>query len=232
MKHSLQILKTQFGTTFVARYSNSVRMLLTMVSITSCGGKHRRTASAVVGSAEHSACFQKWLTNAIRSSPTNEDLRRAYFWESRRLGSQENEKFAAKKRNIRLNRLWKARWYSTVEILTGHAPRAKSTTGGASSQRKRAFAVIEGRRFILWESVSAFDNGELATGLVSFSGHAGITNPSPVELREIPKDAAIRAVTVFGKGPTGQQRLTLVLQDITMKTALEEAVQEIESKDD
>jgi hypothetical protein len=29
-----------------------------------------------------------WIKNAIRGLPTDEDLRKAYFWESRRVGEQ------------------------------------------------------------------------------------------------------------------------------------------------
>lgn len=29
-----------------------------------------------------------WIMNAIRGLPTNEDLRKAYFWESRRVGEE------------------------------------------------------------------------------------------------------------------------------------------------
>ena len=95
---------------------------------------------------------------------------------------------------------------------------------------KTAFAVVEGRRFLYWDSVSAFDSGELAVGGVLFSGHAGITSPSPLEVRGLENPELV--VTLFGKGPQGQQRLTLRLTDATSKTSLENILLEITTKDD
>eukprot|EP00429_Kryptoperidinium_foliaceum_P034029 CAMPEP_0176170430 /NCGR_PEP_ID=MMETSP0120_2-20121206/87253_1 /TAXON_ID=160619 /ORGANISM="Kryptoperidinium foliaceum, Strain CCMP 1326" /LENGTH=135 /DNA_ID=CAMNT_0017508239 /DNA_START=258 /DNA_END=662 /DNA_ORIENTATION=- len=131
----------------------------------------------------------------INSLPTNEDLRRAYFWETRRLGARENEKFASEKRVARLERLWKARWHASVEV------RSNDEKEQAQSHWKSVFAVLEGRRFIFWASVAAFDSGELATGFLVLAGHAGITTISPIEAREIPEESMLeRAVTIFGKG--------------------------------
>jgi hypothetical protein len=178
------------------------------------------------------AFLQKWLTNAIRGLPTYEDLRKAYFWESRRMGSWENEKFASEKRVSRLNRLWKASWHSTVEIRSIDNGNAKATGANGQTQWKNAFAVVEGRRFVFWDSVSAFDSGELASGLVILSGHAGIATPSPVEMREIATEVAARVVTIFGKGSTGQQRITMVLPDTTARETFETTVTDIISKDD
>lgn len=169
---------------------------------------------------------ETWFTNALRSLPTNEDLRRAYFWECRRLRSYEKEKFASAKRISRLDRLWKARWHSTVEIL--------ANDDDGSPHWKSAFAVIEGRRFLLWESVMAFDSGALATGNVVFAGHAGMTSPSPVEMRGIQEDVVrLRVASIFGRGSGGKQtRMTMILPDAAKKATLEAAVSETVLKDE
>ena len=59
-----------------------------------------------------------WITNALRGVPTSEDLRRTYFWESRRLGASETESIAAAKRKARMERLWRVQWYRSVRMLT------------------------------------------------------------------------------------------------------------------
>jgi hypothetical protein len=164
--------------------------------------------------------------------PTNEDLRRAYFWESQRLGCDENEKFASEKRVARLERLWKSRWHSTVEIRAVDDPTLEDRDEHSESSWNHVFVVLEGRRFIFWGSVADFDRGELATGLLVLSGHAGITTPSPIEMREIPKDRTSRVVTLFGKGAAGQERMTIILPDERARRSLEAAVSEMTSKDD
>jgi hypothetical protein len=216
------------------RYGSTVYDSLAALGLVHSARKNGKEATEISSGdgSKDSAYLEKWFMNGLRSLPTNEDLRRAYFWESRRLGSYENEKFASEKRMSRLRRLWKARWHSAVEILTSDDPASKSTGGETRSHWKSAFAVIEGRRFLLWESVVAFDSGELATGHVVFAGHAGITNPSPVEVREIPEEIVSRVVSIFGRGSDEQQRVTMILPDANAKTTLEAAVSEIASKDD
>jgi hypothetical protein len=216
--------------TFVDRYGKALYDSLTAIGLVSSASKQHREGETELPSADGKdpAFLEKWFMNGLRSLPTNEDLRRHYFWQSRRLGSHEKEKFASEKRVSRLHRLWKARWHSAVEILTSDNPASKST---GNYHWQSSFAVVEGRRFLLWESVVAFDSGELATGHVVLSGHAGITNPSPVEAREIPEEVVSRVVSIFGRGSGGQQRVTMILPDAMAKTALETAVSEIASKD-
>ena len=213
------------------RYGPKLSDALARIGLKKKGNKHKGENRDVVR-AQDPAFLQKWITNAIRGLPTYEDLRKAYFWESRRLGSRENEKFASEKRVSRLNRLWKASWHSTVEIRSIDDGSAKTTGVNGPTHWKNAFAVVEGRRFVFWDSVGAFDSGELATGLVILSGHAGIATPSPVEMREIPAEVASRVVTIFGKGSTGQQRITMVLPDTTVRENFEATVTDIISKED
>lgn len=141
------------------------------------------------------------------------------------------EKDDSLKRESRLHRLWRARWHSQVRILAfwNHEKPAFET---GQNQLRTAFAVVAGRRFIWWHSVTDFDEGELAAGLVSLSGHAGLANPSPIEIREVPEDCIESAVTVFGKGLNGQQRITIILPDKAVKKALETTLLSLSAKDD
>lgn len=215
----------QYGSTFADRYNDTIF------------NSSRRTQKKKISNHSQSeerdpAFLEKWVTNMLKSLPTNEDLRRAYFWESRRLGSHEHEKFASQKRVERLERLWKARWHSTVEIRAIDDPTTKGGDDSPDYGWNSVFVVLEGRRLIFWQSVADFDSGELAKGLLSLSGHAGISTPSPIEMREIPVECSNQTVTVFGKGDDGQQRMTIILPDEMAKKALEAAISEAISKDD
>lgn len=221
----------QYAAAFVERYGPKFSRMMASIGLKKKMNEHKGE-NRHIDLTKDPAFLEKWMTNAIRSLPTYEDLRKAYFWESRRLGSRENEKFASEKRVSRLNRLWKASWHSTLEIRSIDAGSTKTTGVNGPPHWKNAFAVVEGRRFVFWDSVSAFDSGELASGLVILSGHAGIATPSPVEMREIPAEVAARVVTIFGKGSTGQQRITMVLPDATAREKFETTVTDIISKDD
>jgi hypothetical protein len=75
----------------------------------------------------------QWILNALRGLPTSEDLRKTYFWESRRLGAREMEAHPAKKRKSRMERLWRVQWHGTIEILPHNG-------GNKLLDRRNAFA--------------------------------------------------------------------------------------------
>ena len=166
-----------------------------------------------------------WILNALRSLPTSEDLRKTYFWESRRRGYQESEKYASEKRESRLKQLWKAKWYANVRIWHHSA-------SGGDYHWMPAFAVIQGHHFLWWQSVQDFDNGEAPIGRLFLSGHAGVTGPSPMEMRRLSKEELSLSLSIFGRGFDGQERITLLTADLTEREYLENAVSGVFAKDD
>jgi hypothetical protein len=166
-----------------------------------------------------------WIMNALRSLPTSEDLRKTYFWESFRIGYKESEKHMSQKRKSRLKQLWKAQWFSQMRL------RVRDETEQASIWRT-AFGVVQGHHFLWWKSVRDFDNGEVPGGRVFLSGHAGLTGPSPIEMRELSKEELSLFVGIFGRGLSDQERLSLVTPDATLKESLENAILSASAKDD
>jgi len=164
-----------------------------------------------------------WLKNAFRGVPTDEDLRKAYFWDGRRNGAKAREAYASEKRLSRLKRLWRAHWHATIKILMG-------SDNGKSWEK--IFAIVQGRRFLWWKTVDDFDNGRPPLGRLFLAGHAGLSGLSPLEMREIdPKDVAL-VVGIFGAGLLDQQRITLLLPSSDLKGSLENAVIDASMKND
>lgn len=152
--------------------------------------------------------------NAIRGVPTSEDLRRTYFWESRRVGGRETEQLATEKRRSRMQRLWRVSWYSQVRIL-GHDEITEIPAW------RTVFSVVQGHRLLWWRSVGDFDNGMAPVGKLFLSGHAGLSNPSPLELREITTEELPHVVCIFGGG----ERVTILTPSDEGKMELESAIQ-------
>jgi hypothetical protein len=173
-----------------------------------------------------------WIMNAIRGLPTDEDLRKTYFWESRRKGARETENDAAAKRLSRLQRLWKAQWYSSIKLRLQNVRRDSSSADSKASHWENVFAIVQGHRFLWWHSVREFDNGELPSGRIFLSGHAGLATPSPLEMREFTPEELKLVVSIFGRGKTNQERVTLLAPDAEMKERLEDAVLGVADKDD
>jgi hypothetical protein len=221
----------QYAVTFVARFGGELGLVASKKHYASPKGLRRRSEHQEPRSSSESKVrdeptspFVIWINNAIRSLPTNEDLRKAYFWESRRLGAEQAEKHASEKRESRLRKLWKAKWYASVNLLFHD-----EESDHPNFYKEPCFAVIQGHSFIWWYSVQDFDNGELPDGKLFLSGHAGLGGPSPLEMRELSQEELPRCLSIFGRGSDGQQKVVMILPDASTKDALETAVAESSS---
>ena len=163
------------------------------------------------------------ILNFFKSIPTNEDLRRCYFWETRRVGDREREIWAKKRRTRRLTKLYQARWFGKLELKT---PNNTASENGRDWDWITIFAIIKGHRFVWWKSDKDFDNGENPAGQIFFAGHSGLASLSPLELRELQKNEIKNVVNIFGRGSggKGQLKISLLVSDQAQKENLESAV--------
>jgi len=155
--------------------------------------------------------------NAFCGIPNDEDLRRAYFWESRRTAAVETAAYNSARRKHRLNSLWCAHWYATVNILL-------EDEETEDLDWFEVFGVVVGHRFVWWISVQDFDSGEPPSGKIFLSGHSGLTTPSPIELRHIGTEELDRIVCLFGRGADSQQRVTILTTGSDQRIQLEAAI--------
>ena len=172
---------------------------------------------------DNSIPFAVWIMNALRGIPTEEDLRKAYFWESRRIAEQETGKLLTQKRLTRLERLWKANWFSSVKVRVANTKRS-SKTKKKDWHWEDAFAVVHGRRLLIWDSESDFDEGNPPIERLFLSGHAGLAGLSPLDMRDLSKEELPLVVSIFGRGMEGQQKLTLLMPDAKTKDSLDDTV--------
>ena len=169
--------------------------------------------------AEDGSPVATWIMNALRGLPTSEDLRRTYFWDSRREVAKATELLAAEKRKSRMQRLWRVQWYCTVRML------AKNDSVDNKLAWQTVFCVIQGHRMVWWRTVADFDQGNASIGRLFLAGHAGLTNPSPLELREMASTSQGRVVCIFGSGA----RVTILTPSEESKAELKKVVQEATS---
>jgi hypothetical protein len=221
----------QYGVTFFEKYGEYLGLTKSTEPAKSTSEMNRLSALSQVDRSDEmeqkknkSVPFIVWITNAIRSIPTNEDLRKAYFWESRQLGSEKAKKYALDKRESRLKKLWKAKWHCVMSVLV-QDNEMDQRNPPTFHWELDCFAVVQGHRFIWWKSVDDFDDGEIPSGKVILSGHAGLGGPSPMELRELDKEKELPlCLTIFGRGTDRQERITILLPDKHVKEDLENAV--------
>ena len=92
---------------------------------------------------------------------------------------------------------------------------------------KLIFCLVQGHRFIWWDSEKDFDDGENPSGQIYFVGHSGLASLSPLEMRELEKAEVPLVVNIFGRGATGngqQTKISLLAPDLKSKEGLEQAV--------
>ncbi len=204
----------QFGATYYDKYVFQRKKKRIEVS---SEDKKKSDASDVGGNV---------FENMFLSIPTDEDLRRTYFWEARRVGEREREKYAMAKRQTRVEKLWKARWHGSLEMKEKKedANLTQQSSARSSWSWKGIFALIEGHRFIWWRSEKHFDTGESPLGQIFFAGHSGLAGLSPLDLRELTKEEIPSVISIFGRGQQCQQKITLLAPSLELKDSLENAV--------
>ncbi len=129
------------------------------------------------------------------------------------------------KRQSRLEKLWKAKWFGALELKEKKAEKS-TTISSRNWSWEPAFGLIEGHRFIWWRSERHFDTGDAPLGQIFFAGHSGLAGLSPLDLRELSKEEVPLVVSIFGRGPQGQQKVTFLAPFSDVKDSLENAVLE------
>ena len=176
--------------------------------------KKTKSSDGAPSKAQSESPLMTWIINAIRGLPTSEDLRKTYFWESRRKGAQESESLSIAKRKARMKRLWRVQWYGSTRMLLLNK---KSD----SSEWRTVFVLVQGHRLLWWRSIHDFDSGVAPLGRLQLAGHAGLSSPSPLELREMNAEEIDRVVCIFGSG----SRVTLLTSTLETKDELERVIE-------
>ena len=94
------------------------------------------------------------------------------------------------------------------------------------------FAIVQGHRLPWWRSARDFDNGELPEGRLFLSGHAGLATPSPLEMRTFSQEEMKLVIAIFGRGTTGQERVTILAPSEDSKENLENTILNLPRKDE
>ena len=164
-------------------------------------------------STNSKSCFGTWISNAFRGLPSDEDLRRTYYWETRRVVASEVDARSREKRNNRLTNLWTASWHGEIELVRRGYKR-----------RRRVFGMIQGNRFLWWDSTECFDRGDTVLGQLLLQGHAGVASPSPVEMKEVGDEQLDRMIVIFGRGVSSQERISLFFGESVGRESFEASV--------
>ena len=151
------------------------------------------------------------FSNLLNSVPNDDDLDQVYFWERKAHLDARAERQRLRLKQAKLRLVFECQWDGMVKI--------RSAGGGWEG----AYLVVQGHRLVWWNREDDVDEGRAPSGQLLLQGHAGITQASPLEIREIGDDS--RLVTVFGRDHTGaQQKKTFLCKDSGSSKRLSEEV--------
>ena len=95
-----------------------------------------------------------------------------------------------------LRSLFSCQWEGPVRVRAGAS--AKWVNGG--------FAVLQGQRLLWWTSADELEAGRPADAQLLLQGHAGITAPSPQDVKDLGGEDLL--VAVFGRSAAGPSSRT------------------------
>lgn len=146
------------------------------------------------------------FNNLIACVPSDEELRLSYAHESKYIASVTEDYQRSRRRRARLRGLCGCQWESPLIRISIHrmgrggSMYNTSTTSSLTSSLKSissvnsdngfndgwargGFAVLQGKRLLWWATESSLETGRSADALMTLHGHAGVTAPSPADLK-------------------------------------------------
>ena len=115
--------------------------------------------------------------NLLQSIANDDDLERVYASERRALLRSHQAAWKTIERNCKLNLPLKLHWCGAVSIRDGsHA---------SSGDWTEVFMLLQARRVVWWRSVEELEAGRRAAGQLLLCGHCGITQASPMDMRQV-----------------------------------------------
>jgi hypothetical protein len=120
----------------------------------------------------------------------------------------------------RLTGLWNALWFGKMKI--------KKHFDGKSSREnwhwESVFVVVQIHRIIWWKDEHQFDEADPPIGFIILSGHAGLGNLSPIDVKEFKDDEIERAVHIFGRGKRDQEKVCFLASSEHEKIIVRDAI--------
>ncbi len=127
------------------------------------------------------------ISNYFQSIPNDDDLDQVYYWERKSLFEKQEYELQTKYKVSKNNLVLRQLWFGEVQL------KHQSVWLGA-------YLVLQGRRIIWWNKEEDVEDGKPPVGQLLLFGHTGITQASPVDVREVSGDDS-RLLTVFGNSP-------------------------------
>ena len=154
----------------------------------------------------------------MEALPNDDDIQQAYSREQKTYLKQKEDELKLKMRSAKLNLIFTSLWLGSVQI--------KAIGIGNGVIWSEGYAVLQETRFVWWLKEEDIDEGKSPQGQLLLFGHARVTQPSPVDVREIGDEG--RLVTIFGRDPDGMpHKWTLVCKTADAKTQLVQSVNDI-----
>ncbi|EWM25237.1 protein c kinase isoform a [Nannochloropsis gaditana] len=137
--------------------------------------------------------------NLLASIPNDDDLRRVYYQENQNFLRKKRERVQNQKaRRAHLSGVWGFLWEGNVQ----------TRAAGSNQPWRQAYAAVQGNRILWWKTEKDLDRGGIRVpeGQIILRGHAGLTSPSPLEVREAVREDWVICIPLANKVKTNVQQ--------------------------
>ena len=166
------------------------------------------------------------FSNLLQSIANDDDLEQLYSKERKTALRDWQKQKADMIRKRQLEVVFKSAWEGYCKIKYADMSRGAGSAGQQQQQWEDAYLVAQGRRLVWWSNKRSIKEGRPCSGQVLLFGHAGLTQPSPVDVREVGEEHVTRLLAVFGSDAAGApQKCTVLCRDSIAAAALSGAVQ-------
>ena len=164
------------------------------------------------------------LSNLLQSIANDDDLEHLFSKERKAAVRDWQRQKAALIRKRQLELVFKSSWEGYCKIKYADASLG-AAAAGAQQQWEDAYLILQGRRLVWWANKRAIRDCRPCSGQVLLFGHSGLTQPSPVDVREVGEEHSARLLAVFGSDAAGApQKCTILCRDSIAAASVSETV--------
>lgn len=162
--------------------------------------------------------------NLLHSIPNDDDLESVYHRERQLVKlaqrKQRSQLIRQKKLGLVFPKLWQGRVKMKLSGFIVH---------NDVSKWEDVYLILQGQRLVWWLNAQELDDNKSCHGQLLLYGHAGITQASPVDIREV--GDSHRLISLFGRDAEGlQEKCTILCRDSIVCGQLAAAVEDIIAK--
>lgn len=154
--------------------------------------------------------FDTRFRNLLEAIPNDDDLRQVYEDDRKAHSGTVSEAHRVRLKKARLGLFFDCIWNETVKLKDNSSELHGDSRRGWQS----AHLALQGHRLVWWKTEEDINDGNAPIGQLLLFGHAGVSHPSPLDIKEMGDDG--RLLCIFGRDLNNSQRKITIVCDVAL----------------